>query len=83
MRAYHKGWQSDRPMKRTTRRVKWYQNSTGDGPDLSIRLKFDDQYGEVSDYFTDRAEATARYEAFIAGEFSTWDLMKREPMDES
>jgi len=62
-------------MKRTTRRVRWYQNTTGD-EGLSVRLKFDDQYGEINRFYTDRATATRVYEAYIAGEFTTWDLMQ-------
>ena len=75
MRSIHKAWQSDRPMKKTTRRVRWYQNTTGND-NLSIRLKFDDQYGEINRFYDDRATATKVYEAFIAGEFTTWDLMQ-------
>lgn len=60
-------------MVKTTRRVRWYQQTL---PTLSIRLSFDDQYGRVSRYFVGEYEATVMYEAFIAGKFTTWDLMK-------
>lgn len=63
MRSYHKGWQSDRPLKRDSRRVKWYQ---GGG---SIRLEFEDGLGRSNRFYTDRELATQHYEAFIAGEF--------------
>lgn len=66
-RAYHKGWQSDRPLKRHSRRVKWFE---GGG---SIRLMFEDGLGRSNRFYTDKAKATADYEAFIAGEFGALD----------
>lgn len=64
MRSYRKGWQSDRPLKRYSRRAKWYE---GDG---SIRLSLSDGYYDMNHFFTDREEADAMYEAFIRGEIN-------------
>jgi hypothetical protein len=72
MRAYHKSWQSDRPLKPDSRRVKWYR--PGD-PDETIRLEFMDEFGKVNCYYATEAEATASYEAFIAGEVSVIVLL--------
>lgn len=64
-RAYHKSWQSDRPMKKETKRVRWFQ-----GRGLQIRLCFEDQFGRTNRFYPeDGVEATKAYEAFIAGEF--------------
>jgi len=63
-------------MKKTTRRVRWFQNSSGDGPDLSIRLKFDDQYGECNRFYNNREQATAMYEAWIAGSYTSQTVPK-------
>lgn len=66
-RSYHKGWQSDRPLKRWSRRVRWFEGRYGDM--LSIRLNFSDGYGESNRFYDDREAATRDYEGFIAGEF--------------
>ena len=62
-RTYHKGWQSDRPLQRDSRRVKWYQGQ------YDIRLMFEDQYGRTNRYYTDPEKAQKDYEAFISGKF--------------
>lgn len=69
MRIYHKSWQSDRPLKTTSRRVKWYQ---GDG---DIRLEFMDPLRKVNHITTDRDEATRLYESFISGDLDTADIL--------
>lgn len=66
-RAYHKSWQSDRPLKRMSRRVRWYEGRAGET--LSIRLNFEDGYGSSNRFYSDRDAATRDYESFIAGEF--------------
>lgn len=70
MREYHKGWQSDRPLTRDSRRVKWYEGKVGEA--TSIRLEFSDAFGALNRFYTDRDEATKVYEAFIAGEYDCW-----------
>lgn len=66
-RSYHKGWQSDRPLKRMSRRVRWYQGLIGET--VSIRLNFEDGYGSSNRFYNDLGSATRDYEGFIAGEF--------------
>jgi hypothetical protein len=71
-RAYHKGWQDKRPG--FTRRVRWLQ---GD----DIRLEFIDPGGRVSLFFDgpDMIEdATEKYEAFIQGDLTTFELQDQE-----
>jgi len=65
MRARHKSWQSDRPLKKSSRRVVWFQ---GKG---SIRLEFLDGERRINWFYTDEANATRDYEAFIAGDLTT------------
>jgi hypothetical protein len=72
-RSYHKGWQSDRPLKRDSRRVKWYQGMIGDM--LSIRLNFSDEIGAVNLFYSDKDLAQNDYERFIRGEVEVIDLM--------
>ena len=73
MRAHHKSWQSDRPLKRDSRRVRWFQGNVGG--QLSIRLNFEDGDGSCNRFYTSKEEANAEYEAFIAGELSVRELM--------
>lgn len=74
MRAYHKGWQEHRPLRKESRRVKWYQ---GNEP-LSIRLMFEGDHRRVNVFYTDIAKATEDYEAFIAGTLTTKQITERD-----
>jgi len=67
-RSYLKGWQSDRPLKWDSRRVKWYQANDP----LSIRLYMEDQFGAINLLYRSVEEATEVYEKFIAGEYDCW-----------
>ena len=71
MRSYHKGWQSDRPLKPTSRRVNWYEPGQSDE---TIRLEFMDEYGKVNQFYDTFAKATYAFEGFIAGRFTTLDI---------
>jgi hypothetical protein len=75
MRAYHKGWQSDRPLKRTSRRVKWYEGEVAGK--LSIRLEFLDEDLKMNEFYYDREKATADFEAFVAGTLTCAEVLRR------
>jgi hypothetical protein len=68
-RAYHKGWQSERPLTETSRKVKFYLGKT------SVRLLFQDEHRRASFITTDFDLAEKLYEDFIAGRIDTADVM--------
>jgi hypothetical protein len=59
-RALHKVWQSDRPLKPSSRRVKFYKAPEG----VTTRLEFMDAHGKVNCYYDTPEEAQAAYEQF-------------------
>lgn len=79
MRTYHKSWQSERPMTRTTRRVKMYVG------EFDVRLKFEDEFGVVNTYHDvcDQSftmlnnEAQELWDAFKRGGITTQGIRDR------
>lgn len=75
-RAYHKGWQSDRPLKPTSRKVKWYRGET-------TRLQFEDTTGKIHRVYKSVEVATSVYESYIAGDFDAVHAPYEEEVDMS
>lgn len=64
MRWLLKSWQSDRPLKPDSKRVRWYDSEN------DIRLVFEDKFGKTERFYDNRDEAQLDWEAFIDGKLT-------------
>jgi hypothetical protein len=71
MRSIHKSWQNRRPG--FTRRVRWYNPDDSDF-NGTIRLNFEDEYGQQNVYYKTLEEAQAEFDAFKADELNTLEI---------
>jgi len=76
MRVILKAWQSDRPMKRDSRRVRGYEGSTFDDP--QFRLEFIDENGKVNFFSNSRIKISSMYDDFRAGRIGVLDVMREK-----
>lgn len=75
MRYRHKSWQDRRPS--PTRRVAMFVG------EFDVRLKFEDETGNVNRFYPDKDAAQADWDAFIAGTESVSSLRRSYSADPS